>query len=344
MSARNRPTIIDVAKKAGVSKSTVSLVLQNSASVREETRVHVRKIMTEIGYVYNRSAANMRGSNAGLIGLVINDLRNPFFTEFATSLQMALSESGYATVIANTDENAQLQQQVVSSMIEHGVSGLIICPTYGGSTATFDAIARAGIPAMQMLRRIDDRLDLFPFTAPDYGAGSRAATMHLIDQGARKIAFVGGLEGRAVTEERKAGYLAVLQENDMEPLVLSGRSSRAFGREVAKTLQRDLPEVDAAVCFNDLVALGMLSGCHEVGRKVACDFRIVGFDDIEEVAQCFPALSSVRCDIAEIGEQAARTLVAWLEKGTPPAPESRTPISLTIRGSSGRCSYINFDT
>ncbi len=81
-----RPTIIDVAKRAGISKSTVSLVLQNSPAVREETRVLVRQAMSELGYVYNRAAANMRMSNAGLIGLVINDLRNPFFTEFATSL------------------------------------------------------------------------------------------------------------------------------------------------------------------------------------------------------------------------------------------------------------------
>lgn len=335
MNINRRPTIIDVAQKAGVSKSTVSLVLQNSSSVRDETRKQVRTAMAEIGYVYNRSAANMRQSNAGLIGLVINDLRNPFFTEFATTLQMALSKSGYSTVVANTDEDPELQDQVVGAMIEHGVSALIICPAYSGSTATFDAIARAGIPAMQMLRCIDDRLDIFPFTAPDYLAGSREATSHLIDRGARRIAFVGGLDGRAVTEERKAGYLAVLAEHGIEPLVLPGRSSRAFGRDLAKTLQRDHPDVDAAVCFNDLVALGMLSGCHEVGRKVGDEFKIVGFDDIEEVEQSFPALSSVRCDIADIGRQSAQSVVAWLEEGVIPAPETRTPISLTIRGSSG---------
>ena len=124
MSVNRRPTIIDVAKRAGISKSTVSLVLQNGPAVREETRALVRRAMAEIGYVYNRAAANMRMSNAGLIGLVINDLRNPFFTEFATSLQMALAERGYSTVIANTDESPQLQDQVVGSMIEHGVSAL----------------------------------------------------------------------------------------------------------------------------------------------------------------------------------------------------------------------------
>ena len=142
-----RPTIIDVAREAGGSKSTVSLVLQNSASVRDETRKQVRAAMARIGYVYNRSAANMRSSNAGLVGLVINDLRNPFFTEFATSLQMALADKGYSAVIANTDEDPGLQAQVVGSMIEHGVSALILCPAYGETRATFDAIARAGIPA-----------------------------------------------------------------------------------------------------------------------------------------------------------------------------------------------------
>lgn len=331
-----RPTIIDVARQAGVSKSTVSLVLQNSPSVREETRQLVRRTMADIGYVYNRAAANMRMSNAGLIGLVINDLRNPFFTEFATSLQMALAERGYSTVIANTDESPELQDQVVHSMIEHGVSALIICPAYGATGATFDAIARGGIPTMQMLRRVDQRLDRFPLIAPDYAAGSRDATRHLIAAGARRIAFVGGLEGRAVTEERMAGYLEVLKHEGLEPVVMTGRASRAFGRAAARHLHAQRDGVDAAVCFNDLVALGMLSGCHEAGWRVGTDFLIMGFDDIEEVAQAYPSLSSVHCDIAGIGVQAARTVVDWLENGIAPPSETRTPVSLAIRQSSGQ--------
>lgn len=335
MNINRRPTIIDVAKHAGISKSTVSLVLQNSPSVREETRLLVRKAMAELGYVYNRAAANMRMSNAGLIGLVINDLRNPFFTEFATSLQMALAERGYSTVIANTDESPVLQDQVVGSMIEHGVSALIICPAYGDTWPTFDAIARAGIPTMQMLRRVDPRLDLFPLIAPDYLTGSRAATQHLIAAGARRIAFVGGLEGRAVTEERKAGYLDVLAQEGLQPIILTGKASREFGRNAARQLHGDKGGVDAAICFNDLVALGMLSGCHELGWTVGTDFLIMGFDDIEEVAQSYPSLSSVRCDIAGIGVQAAQTVADWLEKRIAPPAETRTPVSLSLRQSSG---------
>lgn len=329
-----RPTIIDVAREAGVSKSTVSLVLQNSPLVKDATREHVRAVMHEMGYVYNRAAAKLRKSNPDLIGLVINDLRNPFFSEFAVSLQMALSSRGYAAVIANTDENADVQADMVGAMIEHGVAALIISPAYGEDASTFDAIQRAGIPAMQVLRKVDARTDLFPFAAPDYVSGSRAATRHLLDAGARRIAFVGGLDGRGVTQERLSGYLELLKDKGIPPLVLTGKATRAFGREMAHTLASDHPEVDAVICFNDQVALGLLSGCAEIGRAVGPELKVVGFDDIEEVAQSWPALSSVHCDIAGFGRSIAETVVGWIEDSRVPPPEHRAEVSLVVRQSS----------
>ena len=328
-----RPTIIDVATRAGVSKSTVSLVLQHSPLVRQETRDEVRRAMADLGYVYNRAAANLRSANAGLIGLVINDLRNPFFTEFATSLQMALSARGYATVLANTDENPALQAQVVGAMLEHGVSALIVSPAYGDEAATFDAIARANIPALQVLRQVVPT-DRFPFAAPDYPTGSRLATEHLLDQGARQIAFVGGLEGRAVTQLRMSGYRDTLAAHGMKPLHLPGRPGRAFGREAARRLADGHPTVDAVLCFNDLTALGLLTGCAELGRSVGVALKIVGFDDIEDCAQVFPALSSVRCDIAGFGRRMAETVLDWLEEGVRPTQQMVTPVRLIPRATS----------
>lgn len=250
---------------------------------------------------------------------------------------MALSARGYAAVVANTDEDPALQAQVVAAMIEHGVSALIISPAYGEETATFNAIARASIPAMQVLRNVESRTDIFPFAAPDYVGGSRLATEHLLRIGAKRVAFVGGLDGRAVTRERMSGYCSSLEDAGVEPLVLTGRSSRAFGREAAVRLAKDHPEVDAAICFNDLVALGMLSGCAQIGRKVGAEFKIVGFDDIEECAEAYPSLSSVHCDIAGFGERIAATVLDWLEEGVVPAPETRTPVELFIRDSSRDC-------
>lgn len=327
-----RPTIIDVATLAGVSKSTVSLVLQHSPHVKAETREDVRRAMAQLGYVYNRAAANLRNANAGLIGVVINDLRNPFFTEFATSLQMALSARGYATVLANTDEDPALQAQVVGAMLEHGVSALIVSPAYGDETA-FDAIARANVPALQVLRQVVPTARI-PFAAPDYPTGSRLATEHLLAQGARHIAFLGGLEGRAVTQLRMSGYLTTLAAHGLQPFHLPGRPGRAFGREAARRLSEDHPTVDAVLCFNDLTALGLLTGCTELGRAIGQSLKIVGFDDIEDCAQVYPALSSVRCDIAGFGRQMAETVLDWLENDRRPPPETVTPVTLIPRASS----------
>lgn len=328
-----RPTIIDVAARAGVSKSTVSLVLQDSAAVKATTVAAVRAAMADLGYVYNRSAANLRSANLGLIGLVINDLRNPFFTEFATSAQMAFSAAGFATVIANTDEDPVIQHQVVASMIEHGVSAIVISPTYGDEAATFDPLMRAGIPTLQVLRHADARA-AFPFASLDYATGGRLAAQHLLAMGARQIAFVGGLSDRPITAERMSGYLEVMAQAGLPPLALKGRPSRAFGREAAIDLRQNHAGCDAAICFNDLVALGLLSGFAQSGVQVGRDFRLIGFDDIEECAQVWPQLSSVRCNIAQFGRDTAATLLAWLQNGIAPPPEHRAPVKLIARASS----------
>jgi LacI family transcriptional regulator len=329
-----RPTIVDVARHAGVSKSTVSLVLQNSPLVKKTTREQVEKSIVATNYVYNRAAANLRGSDTGLIGLVINDLRNSFFTEFATSAQMTFASHGYATVIANTDEDPAIQVQVITSMIEHGVSAFLVSPTYGGETAIFDRIERAGIPAMQVLRMLDDRTNVFPFASPDYATGGRLAARHLTGLGARRIAFVGGLEDRPITSERMSGYLEVMAEEGLEPVAFHGRPSRVFGRDTAISIAREHPGIEAAICFSDLVALGMLSGFAQLGIRVGDDFCLVGFDDIEECALVFPQLSSVRCDIASFGRRSAATMLEWLEIGKRPLETHYAPVDLIARQSS----------
>ncbi|MCP4318100.1 MAG: substrate-binding domain-containing protein [Hyphomicrobiales bacterium] len=329
-----RPTIIDVAQHAGVSKSTVSLVLQNSPLVKQATRETVEKSMAALNYVYNRAAANLRGADAGLIGLVINDLRNPFFTEFATSAQMTFAKHGFATVVANTDEDPDIQSQVIASMIEHGVSALVISPAYGDEGAISGIIKRAGIPAMQVLRMIDEQTDVFPFVSLDYATGGRLAARHLVELGAKRIAFVGGLEDRPVTRERMSGYLEIMAEKGIAPMTFHGRPSRAFGRDMAMTIVRDHAEIDAAICFSDLVALGMLSGFAQSGVGVGSDFRLVGFDDIEECALVYPQLSSVRCDVARFGRRSATTMLEWLETGKCPPEREYASVELVARQSS----------
>lgn len=330
-----RPTILDVAKQAGVSKSTVSLVLQGSDTVKSTTRDAVRKAMSEIGYVYNRSAATLRSASSGLIGLVINDMRNPFFTEFAASLQMSLAEQNYATVIANTDESPQLQCKMISSLLEHGVSGLIISPAYGNEKDTLSTIATAATPTIQVLRRLDEHNSQFPFLAPDYRHGSALATQHLMDIGCKKIAFLGGLDGRPVTRERMSGYLAKLADNGIEPLILTGQATRSFGKSKLRQLLSEHPDLDGILCFNDLVAFGVLSASAEQGLAVGTELHVVGIDDTEDCLDTFPSLTSVNCNIPALAHTAASSMLAWIHDGCVPDFDDRSPVSLIKRASSG---------
>ncbi len=332
---KDRPTILDVAKQAGVSKSTVSLVLQGNSAVKETTRVSVRKAMADIGYVYNRSAATLRSASSGLIGLVINDLRNPFFTEFAALFQMELARNGFATVLANTDEDPALQTRMISSLVEHGVSGFIISPSYGDETETVDVLRASTTPTLQVFRSLKDDDPNFPFLAPDYLRGGCLATQHLLDMGCQRIAFLGGLEGRAVTEERMSGYLSVLSDNAMEPIVLTGQATRSFGKSMAAHLKSDYPDVDGVIGFNDLVALGVLAACPELGIVAGQDLRVVGFDDIEDCQDSYPPLSSISCNIPDFATTTAAQIVDWVKQGKVPQVSARSPVELIKRASSG---------
>lgn len=337
---KKRPTILDVARHAGVSKSTVSLVLQKSSAVKDATRLKVERSMAALDYVYNRSAAGLRGKAPGLVGLIINDLRNPFFTEFAATAQMTFGRAGYSTVIANTDEDPAIQDQVINSMIQHGVSAFLISPAYGSEASIFERIERAGVPTLQVLRQVDQRTNLFPFASMDFASGGALAARHLIDIGCRKIAFVGGFADRSITLERMAGYNATMEAAGLERVFFPGRPSRVLGRELAFRIAEQQPEIDGAICFSDLIALGMHSGFAEIGIRLGADFQLIGFDDIEECSLVYPRLSSVRCDIARFGETAATDMLAWIDDGQRPPDMRRASVELVVRQSSAGSSTV----
>ena len=187
---------------------------------------------------------------------------------------------------------------------------------------------------MQVLRQVDPRAD-FPFASFDYVQGGRLAARHLLDRGARRVAFVGGLAGRPITLERMAGYLEVMAAAGLPPWAIHAAPSRAMGRDLALQLCAEDSDLDAALCFNDLVALGMQAGFAEAGRRVGRDFRLVGFDDIEEAGQGWPKLTSVRCNVAEFGSGVAGAMLGWLAGGAAPAAVTRADVALMVRDSSG---------
>ncbi|SDW51508.1 substrate-binding domain-containing protein [Roseicitreum antarcticum] len=248
--------------------------------------------------------------------------------------RVACGAEGFATVVANSDEDATLQHQVIISMLEHGVSAILISPSYGDTKTTFDAIRRSHTPTLQVLRTGDRRIEDFPFYSIDYTSGSMLAVDHLLSQGLRDIAFVGGVEGRQITMERMSGYLAGMKRAGLEAPTFFGRNTREFGRDIGLEIVKTHPHIKAAICFNDMVALGMMSAMARSDIKVGQDFFLIGFDDIRESALFYPTLSSVHCDIEGFGQRSAHLLLSWLASGEQPDDPGRAGVHLEIRQSS----------
>ncbi|WP_284616908.1 LacI family DNA-binding transcriptional regulator [Aquabacterium humicola] len=304
------PTIIDVAQAAGVSKSTVSLVLQGSPLIREETADRVRAEAQRIGYVYNRRAAELRSKSTNVIGVVINDLMNPFFAEVLVGIERRLVDAGYIVFMAHTHDQVDRQRRVLLSMREQNVAGIALCPALGTPKSLPKEIQQWGLPLVIMVRSLGP--GAYDFVGPQNEAGMAAATRHLIAAGHRRIAFLGGQSG-IVYEQRLAGYRSALSAAGLEhddALLAPAPATRAGGHEAMMALLDRSPRSTAAVCYNDITAFGAMAALGERGLRAGTDFALIGFDNVLDAAHSNPPLSTMDIRPGELGEQAATLLMA----------------------------------
>jgi LacI family transcriptional regulator len=328
-----RATIVDVARRAGVSKSTVSLVLGGSSLVAETTRERVSDAMSELGYIYHRGAATLRGAKSGVIGMVINDLSNPFYVELAIGIEQACQGGAYIPFLANTAESTVRQHQVIRSMREHGAAGLVLAPAMGTSATELKPLL-AGLPVVQVMRRLPGLRA--SFVAPENKEGARKATAHLFAVGHSRVAFVGGVSSMLVREERLAGYRLALDAVGiaLDPSLVVETSTNYLGGGTAVPQLLNLPDpATAALCFNDVVAIGLTRALMEAGVSVGVDFDVIGFDDIEEVKHTRPALSSVAVNPRDLGSRAAQLLMRHLASGAFEPEAVICPTTLALRKS-----------
>lgn len=335
---KERVTVIDIARAAGVSKSTVSLVLQASPLVNEATRAKVNAVIRELGYVYNRGAANLRQSNAKskIIGVVVNDLTNSFFAELAVGIDMVVQSAGYVQFLANTGESLDRQREVIASMREHGISGLILSPARGTDASDLKPLVAAGIPVVNVVRQIAGA-KVSSLISDNY-AGAHAAVTHLAGLGHRRIAFFGGFPDTAVFNERLRGYRDALVDAGLdvsEELVIGSAPSRAGGVAAAERALSLQVRPTAALCFNDAVAFGACDGLRAKRLEPGVDFAVVGFDDVIEAKAAVPALTTVSVDPQGMGRRAAQLLLKQINAGKADAEAIVGSVRLVIRQSCG---------
>ena len=331
-----RVTVTDLAREAGVSRSTVSLVLRKSPLVKRETGRRVEEAIDRLGYVYNRNAANLRRRSSDVVAMVINDLTNPFFAELAVGLEEALQAAGYVSLMANTGENPERQRRVMDTMREHGAAGFVLCPAMGTDTAQAAATADWNAPVIHVMRRV--RGARVSAVVPDNPLGARMATERLLALGHRRIAFLGGSDATIVTAERVEGYRAALDGAAIEvdsKLIVLAALNRGGGVEALRTvLALDRPPT-AALCFSDVVAFGVLDALNEAGRTVGRDFSVVGFDDVAGARYTLPPLTTVAVYPQELGRRSAAALLRRIADPRQPPKEEMLAPSLIVRGTCG---------
>ena len=333
---RSRVTIIDVAEAAGVSKSTVSLVLQGSPLVRPATQEKVRATIRGLGYVYNRGAANLRRATSNVVGMLINDLTNPFYAELAVGIERVFQSAGYVPLIANTAESVIRQAEVLKSIREQGVAGLIISAARGTPAAAIRDFTQAGIPVVLVMRGVAGARAAA--VVPDNRRGAREAVEHLANLGHRRIAFAGGFTDTLVHEERIAGYRDALAAAGLpadEALVIEVPPNRDGGIAAVPRCLALADPPTAVMCFNDAVGFGVCLGLKQRGLEPGRDVAVVGFDDIAEARHATPALTTVAVDSFGLGARAAQLMLRLIQRGEPSAETDIGAVHLVVRDSCG---------
>jgi DNA-binding LacI/PurR family transcriptional regulator len=305
-----RINIDDIAQAAGVSKATVSQVLRNAGRISSETRKQVMQIAADLGYVYNRAAANLRAGHSMTIGIGVSSLSNPFFAELVSGAADVLEEAGYFPMIVNVEDDLGRQQRFATTLRENMSAGAVLCLAPGSSPKLL-AEWKAAIEHSVMVLR-PPQAPLFDFVGVSNSEGSSSATEHLISLGHRVIAYIGGTSISTSREARIEGWRRSMIAAELSPdegLVEPCGATIAAGSEAVRQVLKRRPDVTAIVCHQDIVAFGVTIGLRKLHLEPGKAVSVVGFDDISMSADWDPALTTVSVTPRTLGREAARLLM-----------------------------------
>lgn len=323
-----RITMDEIAKLAGVSKATVSRVLNDSeCGVGEQTRVRVKKIAEELGYSVEQTEKKKNVSFTRYIALILPDITNPFFADLAKSVEDSLRRKGYSLVLANTDFSEDNEAAQIRELMVKHLEGILLVPSGIRAREEHDLPRRYQIPMVLLDRKLEGISDI-PGVYSNNEYASVISCEHLIRKGARDIVFISGPLNVSTSIERFEGYKAVLAQHSIPfrpEMCRHGSYTVESGYNAVLELERSGVSYSAILAANDLMALGALKAVREFGYRVPEDVQIIGFDNIEFSQYCEPSLSTMQQPTFDMGAKAVELLTGIIEKRDPVQPERLIP-------------------
>ncbi|MGQ0849088.1 MAG: LacI family DNA-binding transcriptional regulator [Actinomycetota bacterium] len=325
-----RPTIVDVARRAGVSKSLVSLVMRNSPSVSEEKRQRVLRAASELAYRPNAMARSLVRQRTYVIGVVISDFNNPFFNEIAGGIEEAALAADYRALFNSGDRDPIREQTALDTLLQLRTDGVVLT----GPALNEAAVRKAARETPVVMATRGSRSRLFDSVVSDDIAGARLAIEHLIALGHRRIFHLSGGEG-AGARQRRDGYELAMHHHGLHPVVVEGDYTERTALAIADQLLdgRSLPT--AIFAPNDFAAIGLLQALDDRGFRVPDDISVVGYDDTWLAGLARIGLTTVHQDPRRMGATAVSLLLERIDGQRTTARHVVVQPELTIRATTG---------
>ncbi|MEU0521002.1 LacI family DNA-binding transcriptional regulator [Streptosporangium sp. NPDC006007] len=303
---RPRPTIRNVAERAGVSKSLVSLVLRGSPHVSEHRRQAVLQAARELGYRPNAVARSLVEGRTHLVGALVADLHNPFYAECLDGLQESLHGDGLRLLIGNSQWDPAFEDEAVEAFLELRVDGLVLLGIAPSSETLIEA---TGYTPTVVVGERDLELGGVDIVVDDDQLGARLAVDHLVGLGHRRIAHIEGA-GSSSGRFRCEGYLVAMRRHALAPYIMveQGECTEEGGAEAARSLLTRDPRPTAIFAANDAVAIGVLSTAAELGLRVPDDLSVIGYDNTHLAGTQRISLTTVDQPRRAMGRSAAALL------------------------------------
>ncbi|HEX4030706.1 MAG TPA: LacI family DNA-binding transcriptional regulator [Terracidiphilus sp.] len=327
------PTLLDVAKVAGVGVMSVSRVVNGTRKVSAETERRVRAAIDRIGYQPNEAARVLKGQRAHILGLIVPDLADPFFAACANAIQETARTAGYLTLMAASGHREDVERQEAEIMLQRQIAGLIVIPS-GTKNDYYQEAVRSGLPIVSLDRPLD-HVDADAIVVDNRDASIRV-TEHLISHGHRGILCVADDETIFTRMERVAGYSQAMRKAGLPiRLCTVGPTTGALSDQLDFALN-SMPAPTAIFAINDVLAVGILHELQKRSLRIPDKMALIAFDDFEAASLVRPTVSVVKQPTAELGKRAASLLLERLNKSGPPELSRVVlPTELVIRESCG---------